>query len=193
MASASVAVVPRPRLRVGNRSGLSDSSNTHESGSSSAFSSARESNLPTGCRPVPTIALSTPPLVPTRVEQSRKSVALGHRQGRQALDLTRDKPLPDIPASPTIQPVRRSLLPSLGRYWLICRCRCRPCSPKRPLPLRPCLGSSHSEALSNLYDGDVQTGQSISIQPTYRSAGSPVPHLLPTTTSPRTPSNHNPT
>ena len=67
---------------------------------------------------------------------------------------------------------------------------CRACSPKRPL--RPCPSLSHSEALSNPYDGDVQTGQNISIQPTYPNAGSPVPHLLPTTTSLSTSDNHNP-
>jgi hypothetical protein len=33
-----------------------------------------------------------------------QSVALEHRQGRQALDLTRDKPLPNIPASSTTRP-----------------------------------------------------------------------------------------
>ena len=63
-------------------------------------------------------------------------------------------------------------------------------SPKRPL--RPCPSLSHSEALSNPYDGDVQTSQNISIQPTYPNAGSPVPHLLPTTTSLSTSDNHNP-
>ena len=118
MASVSVAVAPRPRPRATYRSGLSDSSNTQESGSSSAFESARESNPPTGYRSVPTIALSTPPVVPT-LEHPRKSVAFEHRQGRQALDLTRDKPLPDIPASPTLQPVRRCWLLCLGRSWLI--------------------------------------------------------------------------
>jgi len=110
MASASVAVAPRPKLVVVNRSGLSDSSNTPESGSSYATSSTRESNLPTGYHLVATVALSTPPDVPTPGEPNRKSVAFEHRQGRQALDLTRDKPLPDIPASPTTQPVRRCCL-----------------------------------------------------------------------------------
>src|SRR5258706_3114374 len=112
MASASVAVAPRPGLLVANRSRLSDSSNTQESGSSSAFSSARESNIPTGYHPVITLALSTPPvaLTPTPVEQYRNNVAFEHPHGRKVLDLSRDKPLPSIPASPTIPPVRRCCL-----------------------------------------------------------------------------------
>ena len=107
MASASVAGPPRPRLV--NRSGLSDSSKSQESGSSYAFS-ARESNLPAGHHLVPTIAVSALPDVPTPVEPTRKNVAFEHRQGRQALDLSRDKPLPAIPVSSTTNPVRRSCL-----------------------------------------------------------------------------------
>lgn len=106
MASASVTGPPRPRLV--DRSGLSDSS--QESGSSYEFSSARESNLPTRYRLVTTVAVSAPPDVPTPVEPTRKNVAFEHRQGRQALDLTRDKPLPDIPADSTTHPVRRCCL-----------------------------------------------------------------------------------
>jgi hypothetical protein len=154
MASASAAVAQRPRLV--DRSGLSDSSNanTQESGSSCAFSSARESNLPTGCHLVTTVAVSTPPDVPTPVEPTRERVSSDHRRGRQALDLTIDKPLPNIPASSTNHPVRccwhRSFI-RCWHSWLIHSSR----SHWHVLRLRP--GSSHSEASSNLYDGDAQT------------------------------------
>lgn len=189
MASANVAVAPRPKLLVANRSRRSDSSNTQESGTSSAFESALEHNLETGYHPVTTVAISTPLVVPTPVQQYRKAVAFEHRQGRQALDLTRDKPLPSIPASPTTPPVRRCCL-YLSALLADTLSTHSPPSFKRPL--RPCPGSSHSEVLSNPYDGDVQTGQNISIQPISPNAGSPGPHLLPITTSPRTPNNHNP-
>jgi hypothetical protein len=110
MPSTSVAPPSRPRL-VPNRSGLSDSSTTQESGSSHAFSSPRHSGLPTGHRVPATVASPAPPELREPVDPARGSVASKHCQGRQALDLTRDKPLPDIPASSTItQPVRRSCL-----------------------------------------------------------------------------------
>jgi len=192
MASASVA---RPRLVIANRSGLSDSSNTNtqESGSSYALSSARESNLPTGYHHLATtVAVSTPPDVPTPVDPTRRSVAFEHRQGRQALDLTRDKPLPAIPVSSTTHAVR-PVAPFLHSISAQLADTLSPRSSWRPLRPRP--GSSHSEASLNLYDGDAQTGQNILIQilpPIYPNAGSPVPHLLPITKSSRTPDNHDP-
>ena len=122
MASASVPVAPRPRLV--DRTGLSDSSNTttQESGSSCAFTSARESSLPARYHFVTTVAVSTPPDVPTPVEPTSKHLASDHRQGRQALDLIRDKPLPNIPASSTNHPVRpcwHHSFHSISTLWLI--------------------------------------------------------------------------
>lgn len=111
MASTSVAVAPRHKLSAANRSGLSDSS-----GSSHAFSSTRESSLPARHHGVTNVAIPTPPAVPTPVEPICRSVAFEHRQSRQALDLTRDKALPNIPVSPTAQPVRRSSLHSCIQF-----------------------------------------------------------------------------